>query len=372
MSLFVLAGEPSGDLHGHRVLQALRRKDPALKIEGIGGPKMQSEGLKAFLSMEEFQMLGFISIIRSLPKLKRCFHKVLSYILETRPSAVLFIDYPGFNLRMAKALREKGYKGKLIQYICPQIWLWFKSDIKKMTATLDLLLVIFPFELPFFEHSSLPIQYVGHPCLEILDNHTYTPHKELFPEAPILGIFPGSRLNVIKRNFPLQLQAARQLQKEHPDLCIAISVANPQAESIIRPLANKCDLLVSENHSYDLMRASKLAIATNGTVCLELALHETPTVVTSAYSYWDSFIAKYFFGVKQPCCIVNILTQNDVFPELLYKDHTLENIISEIRTIYESKLDEKRSLWSRHIKDLLMSTQHSSEHVASSILNLLH
>lgn len=372
MSLFVLAGEPSGDLHGQKVMQALRKIEPALEIHGIGGPKMRAAGLRTLLPMEEFQMMGFTGILGGLPRLIKHFNQVLGYIQKMQPAGVLLIDYPGFNLRLAKALRKKGYRGKIIQFICPQVWMWFKGDIKIMIDHFDLLLSIFPFEPAIFEKSSLPTKYIGHPSVEIIEQHVYAPHEALFPDTPILGIFPGSRPGVIKRNFPLQLKAARQLQNENSALCIGISVANTEAQQWIRSQVDDKVLLFPEKYSYDLMRASTFAIATSGTVSLELALHQTPTIVTSAYSTFDCFIAKNIFGVVPPCCIVNILAKKMVFPELFYREHTIGNIFKEARALYHNEnLRERCRVNCKEIKEMLFSLHSPTQNAAFLVLDLL-
>ena len=158
--LFIFVGEKSADLHGEKILQALKQLDPALHISGVAGPRMRKVGIECILPMEDFQVMGFIDVFLALPKLVRQFYFVADQILSSNPKAVLFIDYPGFNLRMAKHLRKKGYKGKLCHYICPSVWAWGKKRIPLMAKHLDLLLTILPFEKNYFADTDLQVAYV--------------------------------------------------------------------------------------------------------------------------------------------------------------------------------------------------------------------
>ena len=159
--IFIFAGEQSGDLHGAELLYALKQKEPNLQIMGVGGPKMRSQGIYSIEKMESFQVMGLSDVIKALPKLVFLFKNIRNTILKNNPKAVIFIDYPDFNMRMAKSLRKNGYTGKLIHYICPSVWAWRKGRIKDLAETLDLLLTIFPFEPQYFEKTPLKVEYVG-------------------------------------------------------------------------------------------------------------------------------------------------------------------------------------------------------------------
>lgn len=339
IDLFVIAGEPSGDLHGQHLMRALLKEAPSMNIAGIGGPHMRKEGLKCLLPMEEFQLMGISEVIKKIPKILKNLRFVRNKILACNPKAVIFIDYPDFNIRMAKALRKKGYKGKLIHYICPTVWAWRKGRMKTLCSTLDLLLCIFPFEKKYFENTSLKTIYVGNPsfeeCKTTPGHAEWTGKHGINPERPLLGIFPGSRKSVVLLDLPKQLQAARRLQEDDPALAIGVSIASktlfPAAEKIIAelglgPALNKDLFLVPGKYTYDLMQMSKTAIATSGTVTLELALHEIPTVVVYDLTKFNGFLAKHVVRFNLPFyCIVNILCERSVFPELIYKDFTVEN-----------------------------------------------
>ena len=176
MRLFIFAGEVSGDSHGASLVKALKEKKPNIVITGVAGPKLRKEGITGPLVMENFEVMGFTDVILSLPRLIKQFYVTRNYILKENPDAVILIDYPGFNLRMAKALREKKYQGKIIQYISPSVWAWGSHRIIQMEKTLDLLMTIYPFEGAFFSHTSLKVNYVGSPVKEQLSHYKYNDH----------------------------------------------------------------------------------------------------------------------------------------------------------------------------------------------------
>jgi lipid-A-disaccharide synthase len=362
--LFVFAGEKSGDLHGEKLLQALRAKSPHLKISGVGGPKMRSQGMDCLLSMEEFQVMGFIDVFLTLPKLIRQFYFIASEIKRLQPKVVIFIDYPGFNLRMAKHLRKKRFQGKLVHFICPSVWAWGKKRIPSMAENLDLLLSILPFEKELFKDTSLDVAYVGHPLIERLKNYSHNayfsrdvgmgkkimasftfsgrisaerevPDAAIFDEgiasaiseekgaadgclaagrkltgkvneAKIIALFPGSRKKEIERNLPLYLEACRDLLIKQSGLQIALSVSEERYRPLILKILKTHGwhqdeiLFVPAEDSYELMKAAYLAIAKSGTVTLELALHRVPTVVTYGVSFLDKIIAYDILRIRLP------------------------------------------------------------------------
>ncbi len=313
IDLFISTGELSGDLHGAKLIEELLTLRCDLKIGAVAGPKMRKLQIKEFFPMESLCVMGFIDVFLALPKLLRQFSAIRKKILELSPKAVILIDYPGFHIRLERSLRKKGYRGKLIHFVCPTVWAWGKKRIPLMAQNLDLLLAIFPFEKNCFAQTRLRVEYVGHPLALPIAN--FAPSGK-FQGKKILALFPGSRKTEIERNFPLQLRVAKRLRDLDPTLQIAIS--KTQFEFNV-PNA----LLVEPEDTYELMRASHLAIATSGTVTLELALHGTPTVVHFAIKPLDCFIAQKIFRIDLPFyCIANIIVQKLVFPELFGPNFT--------------------------------------------------
>ena len=318
--LFVFAGEPSGDTLGATLLASLYKLSPDLKIRGVGGPKMCAIGMESFMPMEQFTVMGITDVLLSLPKLLYNFTVIKKEILTSQPKAVVSIDYPDFNLRLANALYRKQSHSKRIHYVCPSIWAWRRGRIATMERSLDQLFTILPFEPEYFSQKNLKVSYVGHPLISQIQSYEYDDNwKEKYSipnEKHILSIFPGSRKKEWIRNLPLQLCVAKKLQKTDPNLFITISCYDKKFLSLTN--LDKDIPIIDCHHSYELMRSSYMAIATSGTVLLELALHETPTVATYAIHVIDLFIAQKIFRIKLPYyTLPNIIGQQEVFPELI-------------------------------------------------------
>lgn len=289
--------------------------------------------------MEELQVMGFQDVALALPRILRRFSRIRSEILRLNPAAVLCIDYPGFNLRLERSLRKSGYQGKLIHAVCPSVWAWGKKRIPMMARQLDLLLTLFPFEQDCFAKTGLAVTYIGHPLVSKIGAYIPSPdfHARygLDPNRPLLALFPGSRSSVIERNLPLQLGAAQELQASFPDLQIALSIAHPERRSQLLSLAKTAALIEPES-SYDLMRAARLALATSGTVTLELALFDTPAVVNYALRPLDRFLAEWIFQIRLPhYCIVNILAKRQVYPELIGPYLTVASLTEQAKNLWQ-------------------------------------
>ncbi|MES2200084.1 MAG: lipid-A-disaccharide synthase [Chlamydiota bacterium] len=339
--LFIFAGETSGDLHGEALIQNLRALHPNITLFGVGGPRMRAAGMECILEMEQFQVMGFVAVFLSLPKLIRHFYFLARVILSHRPKAVLFIDYPGFALRLERHLKKRHFTGKIIHYICPSVWAWGKKRIPLMEKTLDLLISIFPFEKKCFS-PSFPIEYVGNPLVSRISTHKYRP-LDLPLDKKIISLFPGSRIKEIKLNFPLQLKTLEHLMKKDPEVLGAISVSQ---ERFIPLLTNYLDTLtphlkekvrfVPIDRTYDLMTSSFLALAKSGTVTLELALHKVPTAVIYRISPLDLFIAKNIFQISLPFyCIANIILQKEVFKEFIGPYAQEDNLFPEAEKLLQ-------------------------------------
>ncbi|MBI3900576.1 MAG: lipid-A-disaccharide synthase, partial [Chlamydiia bacterium] len=245
--------------------------------------------------------------------------------------AVILIDYPGFNLRLEASLRKKGYRGKLIHYVAPSVWAWGKKRIPKMAQHLDLLLTLFPFEKKYFASTSLSVEYAGHPLTQL----ALLPRKE----EPLLAIFPGSRKAEIERTFPIQLESAKKLQTLHPTLTIGISSASKEIEPLILSHVQKANIschLFPPDQKQNLLQCAKVAIATSGTITLELALCKIPTLVTYGVSLLDRFIVQNILNIDLPFyCIVNILLEKEVFPEFFGPNLQTDRLFPALHSLWE-------------------------------------
>lgn len=377
LSIFLLAGEVSGDLHGEKLVSSLKLQFPTARLFGVGGPKMRQAGLEIVMEMEKFQVMGFVDVFLALPRLIRQFFFLRSLLLKEQPDVVIFIDYPGLNLALAKSLFKRSFKGKLCHYICPSVWAWGKKRIPKMEKILDQLFVIFPFEKDLFDSKKIQVHYVGHPLVQ----------KKISPISSlsiplnhrVIALFPGSRQKEITRNFPLQIKVAKKLLSKYPDLIFAVSVAQPifisQLEKILteQNFSNRDRILfIPSTEHISLMDKATFAIAKSGTNNLELALQKVPTIVTYGISRLDFFIAKKILNINLSFyCIVNILAGKMIYPELIGPQFTAKALFSHADHYLSSEeaLNECREKCIEMSK--LLSNKNPSQEIALAIKNLL-
>jgi lipid-A-disaccharide synthase len=311
--------------------------------------------------MESFCVMGFTDVFLSLPKLIKLFWKVKKEILKRNPTHVVTIDYPGFNLRLQKALKKKGFVGKQIHYICPTVWAWGKKRIQLMENSLDLLLTILPFEPACFDPKKLQVEYVGHPLISKIP-------PSLEKRENILAIFPGSRKKEIERNLPLQLDIGNRLKKLDPTLEMVLSASSDASFEILSKIHPNCLIYPSERR-YELMKKAKLALAKSGTVTLELALHETPTVVQYKIKPFDEFLATRIFKINLPFySLPNLLLQKELFPELIGSNLTSNALFEKAHHLwFDQKANRQIQETAKQLRDVLGSLE-ASKTAANYIL----
>jgi lipid-A-disaccharide synthase len=339
IDLFVFAGEASGDLHGGKLICQLLNQKPDLKISAVAGPRMRELDISTFMKTERFHVIGFIDVFLALPKLIYYFFKIRNHILKTNPKAVIFIDYPEFNMHLQKSLKKKKYQGKLIHFICPTIWAWRKHRKTHLINNLDLLLTIFPFEKKLFQKTSLRVEYIGNPLLE---------QKEITKKTTDIdiGLFPGSRKKEIIRNLPYMLKASKMHLANNRNLKFGICISHEKYKDLILDICQKYPLGKSISFIWDketLFNSISLAMATSGTITLELALKKIPTIAIYAIKKIDLFIAKNIFKINLPFyCIVNIIANRLIFAELYGPNLTTNALYAHLNKLLTNKVYYKK------------------------------
>ncbi len=377
IDFFILAGEDSGDFLGEKLIQDLKAKNPSLTIKAVAGPRMRKEQPELFFPMEKLQTMGFLDVLLAIPRLFFHFFKTKRWLLKHQPKTVVLIDYPGFNLRLEKALKKQGFSGKLIHYVSPTVWAHGEGRIKWMQKNLDLLLTLFPFEKRFLKNyfgnkknglsqKELKVQYVGHPLLEHIEKHLilsqaegpklqnlnstgYKKEKDQF----WIGLFPGSREKEILLNLPLQLKALKKAFVKKP-FHLFVSLAHIKFEKTVKELVRKYYLRHDKNKHpvsyiffsdhYQIMSKLDMAIAKSGTINLELAFFEIPTIVTYRIRKLELFMARKMLKIDLPFyCLVNILQNKLIFPELYGPNFTEEKLTVQLNglltdPIYQAKI----------------------------------
>ena len=329
--LFFIAGELSGDTHGSGLIQALRDLHPDTQFSGLGGPKMKAAGGPDITDwVETAGVVGLWEVLKMYGYFKQRFNETVAAVLTTKPDAVIFVDYPGFNLRIAKALRENGYSGKLIYYISPQVWAWKKGRVKVMARVLDLMICIFPFEKPFYEASGLPTEFGGHPMVDRIAQLRHTSPRD----PNLIGWFPGSRKNEVRRLLPVMLAASQIIRQLHPETRFAISAANPTLAAEMTAMAQAAGLpeaasWIETGTVYELMQRATTGAVASGTATLEAACFGLPYALVYHVNWLTYLVGKSVVRIKH-LGMVNILAQREVVKELIQHTLTPDSLAAEM------------------------------------------
>lgn len=329
MKLAVVAGEASGDLHASEVVRELKKRDPSLTLFGIGGDLLAAEGADLLHHASEMGIVGLFNVLRHLPMFRRAFRELMERIERERPDAVFLIDYPGFNLRVAKACKELGLR--VVYYISPQIWAWRQGRVRHIARYVDRMIVVFPFEEAFYRRHGVPVKYVGHPLSEQLAHVTRPPRGE----ALRIALLPGSRRAEVTSLLPAMLDAIAILRREREVEAYIIqapTIDRAELESIVR--AKNSDVPVFAHDRGEGVAAADITLSASGTATLESAVLGTPVVVMYRLSRLNYWLGRMV--VRLPYfSLVNIVAGKKIVPELLQHDVNGERIASEVRRMVE-------------------------------------
>jgi lipid-A-disaccharide synthase len=347
--IYVIAGEPSGDLLGARLMKAIKAQSTEpVHFIGVGGPNMVEEGLDSLFPMSDLSVMGLAEIIPHIPKLLKRIKQTVENVLQQKPDCLITIDAPGFCFRVAKQLKGKGIP--LIHYVAPTVWAWKPGRAKKIAQFLDHLMVILPFEPPYFEKEGLNATFVGHSVIESgmgdISADDFKTRHGIPKDVPVLCVLPGSRQSEVSQLLPIFKESVRALKEKFPTLRIVVPTVATVAKTVKEDtLSWSVPVLVVEgqDEKFGAFKAANAALAASGTVSLELALAKTPTVITYRLKKMTHFIASRLIKAKY-ASIINMLHGRYVTPELLQDDCCPEKIIPLISDL----LDQKQSNLDQH------------------------
>ena len=362
---FILAGEKSADLYGAMLIKSLRKKYPSALYRGLGGPAMEEEGFISFVPFSDFCVMGISAVIPKLYKIIKNFYILRKEVLKTQPSVVICIDQPAFSLRFAKSLRKAGFRGKIVQYVAPTVWVYKKERALEIEKYYDQLLTLFSFEPTYF--NGIDIRWVGHPIVEMVSQEKadtlFRKRYHLTEKKKIIALFPGSRLDEIQKNLPLMCSLMESIGREEA-VAIACSVASNADLPLIAHIVEQSGLqgiaasfiFVPFEERFDLMKNSHMALAKSGTVTLEIAIHQVPTVVLYKLSFLTEMVAKYQYRITLPhFCIANILAKQELFPEFIKPPVDLSAAKKAVDAFYYD--EELRSRCKEGCQKILRTTQ---------------
>ncbi len=317
-AIYLVAGEASGDNHGAALMEALRLMQPGLRLLGRGGPRMKRYGGERFIDwIDQAGVVGLWEVVRHYGYFRHEFRKTINEIAATRPDAVVLIDFPGFNLRLARALHDRSLGGKIIYYISPQVWAWNRGRIPQMARWLDLMLCIFPFEAELYEQSGLRTIFVGHPMIEDLEAK-----RIATPRAPhLVGLFPGSRTREVRKLFPILIEVMRQMHVQRPELHFEVAAASEALAGVIQqqlePFASslgKVEIVVGQ--TAETMQRSSVGVVASGTATLEAAFFRLPFVLVYKVAALTYLAGRMLIRVKH-LGMPNVLADREIVPEFI-------------------------------------------------------
>ncbi len=353
-TIYFVAGEASGDNHGAALMRSLRECDVNLNFIGRGGPQMQMIAGDQFRNwVDEASVVGLWEVIKKYGYFREKFRETLSEIEESEPDAVVLIDYPGFNLRLASALRKQSVKRKIIYYISPQVWAWNRGRINKMARFLDLMLCIFPFEADLYNKSGLRTVFVGHPMVERLRARKIDTERD----PNLIGLFPGSRLREVRKIFPILIETARKLHKQRANLHFEVTAASEAlANEISDTLADTrmregLFRVVTDETAATMQRAS-VGIIASGSATLEAAYFRLPFVLIYKVT-WPTYLAARLVVNVKYLGMPNVLADREVVPEFIQheaKPHAITKAVLRLMnntTVCERMLSELDTIVSK-------------------------
>ena len=343
MKYYIIAGEASGDLHASNLVAEIKKKDKKAEFRGCGGDLMKTQGVELLKHYRTMAYMGFVEVAVNLRKVLGNIAQCKKDILDYHPDAVILVDYPGFNLRIADFAHEKGFK--VFYYISPQIWAWKRRRVHKIKKSVDKMLVILPFEEEFYKRYGVDVAYVGNPLLDQLakfgtaNRSIFLRQNSLGEKREIIALLPGSRKQEVKRVLPVMLKVAPHF----PEYQFVIGGVSSIEKDLYKQIIGNKDVFLIENQTYELLQNSSAALVTSGTATLETALFSVPEVVCYKATGISYLLAKWMIKVKY-ISLVNLVMDKEVVKELIQKDLTEEKLTQELESLLRNGKRQRQLL----------------------------
>jgi len=365
MQYYIVAGEPSGDLHGSNLIRALKEKDAQADIRCWGGDMMEAVGGQLVKHYKDLAFMGFVEVAAHLNTIFKNISFCKKDIAAYQPDVLILIDYPGFNLRIAEWAHQKGIK--VVYYISPQVWAWKESRVKKIRQTVDKMLVILPFEKAFYKKWNYEVEYVGHPLADVIEKAKKKGAGEQLSERKIIALLPGSRKQEIQKKLPIMLKMVQHF----PDYDFVIAQAPNQPNQIYDNIISsfrETHIKRISGKTYKLLQQAEAALVTSGTATLETALFGVPQVVCYIGNPISYLVAKKLIKIKY-ISLVNLILDKEAVPELIQGDLNEKRLKSTLTAILkgEKRLQQLQNY--QHLQEILKEGN-ASEKAATAILNL--
>ncbi|HOZ51956.1 MAG TPA: lipid-A-disaccharide synthase [Chitinophagaceae bacterium] len=324
MKYFIIAGEASGDLHASNLVRELKGLDNDVQIQGWGGDKMQAEGVEIKQHIRELAFMGFVEVLMNIRTIFKNFRLCKNQIQNFKPDTIILVDYPGFNLRMAKWAKLQGYK--VAYYISPTVWAWKENRVEIVRAYIDRMICILPFEKAFYATKNIAVDYVGHPSVDVIENEKLKQSEIKLQN--VIALLPGSRKQEIDKMLPIMLEATQDLK----DYQLVIAQAPNLDREVYEPYLKNYQFQLLQYQTYSILKVAKVALVTSGTATLEAALFKVPQVVCYIANPISYAIAKQFVKVKY-ISLVNLILNRASLTELIQDDLTVISLKTELNKL---------------------------------------
>jgi len=376
MKYYIIAGEASGDLHGSNLIRELKKHDHSARVRCWGGDKMEQAGAELVKHYRDLAFMGFAEVAKNLGTILQNLKFCKQDILQFNPDALILIDYPGFNLRIARWAKQHGLK--VIYYISPQVWAWKEDRVRSMKKNIDKMIVIIPFEKDYFKNKwNWNVEYVGHPLVEVIESYKSGVGSEESTKrnspltthhSPLIALLPGSRKQEIAKKLPIMLEVSRSFPDHQFVVAEAPSVEDEFYQNLAKGYSN---VSAVKNQTYDLLMQARAALVTSGTATLETALFGVPEVVCYKGSSISYQIAKRVIKVKY-ISMVNLIMNKPVVKELIQHDLTVEKLKHELHELLtnEKRIAEMNKDYAE-LKKILSGRGNASANAAKSIVDFL-
>lgn len=341
--VMIIAGETSGDARAAGLVEEVRARHPEISFFGIGGDRLRAAGVDTLVDARVMAVVGLVEVLAHFPTIYGALRLMRRKLREERPDMLILVDYPDFNLRLAKTAKALGIK--VLYYISPQVWAWRQKRVYRIKTLVDHMAVVFPFEEPFYRHANVPVSFVGHPLVDEInaalpDRQAAIRGLGLDPTRRILGLFPGSRRSELKRLLPPLLEAARELQQRDPQLQFLLPCASGLEEADFSPWLQQYEelsLQLVSDRVYEVMAACDTIVSASGTATLEIALMRTPLVIVYRIAPLSYQLMRRMVKVRH-IGLCNIVADERIAPELVQHDATAEKITAEAeRLLYDEQ-----------------------------------
>ncbi|MDY6408114.1 MAG: lipid-A-disaccharide synthase, partial [Pseudomonadota bacterium] len=376
LKVYLIAGEPSGDLLGSRLMRALKKQTKGkVAFFGVGGETMAKEGLKSLFNIQDLAVMGFMEVIPSIPKILAHLNEIVADVKKVKPDIVMTIDSYSFAARVHKKLKSAGYTKPHVHCVAPQVWAWKKGRAKKIGGFVDHLFCLLPNEAPYFEPYGMRTTFIGHPVIEggadKGNGQKFRKKYGIDAKAVVLCLLPGSRRNEIKYLLPVFLESAKALQADIPNLFVVIPTVQTVSNTL-REQTKNWDvphiIVEGEKERYDAFNAANVALAASGTVSLELAMAGVPHLIAYKVSPVTALLAKRLLKIRF-VNLLNILSNREIIPELLQEKCRVDKIVDTLRDL----LENPKQLTAESLKKLgLGKNKTPSDKLATELNRLAH